>query len=149
MNLRERVGTDQRIAVLDLLSRALVDGYLDLPEYDRRSVVAYSAVTVGDLVAQLADLPRQFHWFPVAPLVARPAPVERGAMAGVALSLGVAAIPTAFCVGFGGLLGIAAVLLGGLATRDRRQYAMGVSAMVLGSLGIGLALFTLAIIVMA
>ncbi|WP_225947005.1 DUF1707 and DUF4190 domain-containing protein [Plantactinospora soyae] len=75
----ERVGTAQRNTVLELLSRALEEGYLDLSEYEERMTSVHTARTVGDLVRPLVDLPSQFRWDPrpyPAPAAPAPAPVR-------------------------------------------------------------------------
>jgi hypothetical protein len=73
----ERVGTAQRNTVLELLSRALEEGYLDLSEYEERMTSVHTARTVGDLVRPLVDLPSQFRWDPRGPLTpGAPAPAQ-------------------------------------------------------------------------
>ena len=67
---QERVGTAERGAVLDLLSRALGEGFLELGEYDSRITAVHSARTVGDLMGQVADLPPAFRWPPQPPPMA-------------------------------------------------------------------------------
>ncbi|MFC6023320.1 DUF1707 and DUF4190 domain-containing protein [Plantactinospora solaniradicis] len=78
----ERVGTAQRNTVLELLSQALEQGYLDLSEYEERMTSVHTARTVGDLVRPLVDLPSQFRWdprghfAPGAPAPAQARPVQ-------------------------------------------------------------------------
>lgn len=144
MNLHERVGTEQRVTAANLLSQALAGGYLELAEYERRVVAAQSAVTVGDIAAQMNDLPVQYRWqpVPVSPTghveVPQP-PVDRRPMALVSIVLGALSIPTAFCLGIGALLGVAAVLTGWPALRSRDS-TMAVWGLVLGALSVVIAL---------
>jgi hypothetical protein len=63
----ERVGNTQRTHVINLLNKAVEEGYLDLYEYERRMITASSAATQGELVAQLWDLPAEFRWDPSRP----------------------------------------------------------------------------------
>ncbi|MEU4567895.1 DUF1707 domain-containing protein [Micromonospora sp. NPDC023956] len=145
VHLGERVGTRQRNAVAELLARALAEGYLDLAEFDRRTVATHRAVTVGDLSPQLRDLPRQFQWLPTPPVVAPPRRSHDESMAAVALSLSVASLPTAFCAGLGGLLAVTGVILGALALRTGGRQTVGVAAVVIGLVGTVLSLGLLAV----
>jgi hypothetical protein len=50
--------------VLELLSRALSEGYLALDEFEHRSDQVNTAKLVSELTSQVKDLPLQFHWEP-------------------------------------------------------------------------------------
>ncbi|WP_170107829.1 DUF1707 SHOCT-like domain-containing protein [Micromonospora echinospora] len=147
MNLHERVGSDQRTAVLDLLSQALAGGYLTLGEFDQRTVAAHSAVTVGDLVNQLKDLPRQFHWMPHAAPALRHEHPGRDVLASTAVVLGAASLPMSLCLGLGGVLGIAAVILGRFSLRKNEHHSRSVLAIVFGLVGLALSLVYIAVLV--
>jgi hypothetical protein len=146
-HLRERVGTQQRTAVAELLATALAEGYLDLAEFDRRTVATHRAVTVGDLFAQLRDLPRQFQWLSTPPVVPPPRRSDGGVIAAVALALSVVSLPMALCGGLGGLLAVAGTVLGALALRANGSHAAGVAAVVVGLVGTVLSLGVLALVV--
>jgi hypothetical protein len=83
-----RIGTPEREAVIAQLNTALIDGRLDLGEYDERVRQVYVAKTVGELAPLTADLPA-----PVAPgppkpnILARLDPAERGWLAMATLLL--------------------------------------------------------------
>jgi hypothetical protein len=51
----ERVGTAQRTEVLELLNRALEEGYLSLDEYEQRMRATSNAETMSQLHTQLRD----------------------------------------------------------------------------------------------
>jgi hypothetical protein len=138
--VNERVGTAQRTHVLDLLSNALQEGYLDLPEFEQRMTIVTSAKTADVLMAQLADLPPQFHWVPRAlplPPATRTAPGHDAHTTTVAaLVLAIASIPLAVCFGIGGLLGIAAVVLSRPGLRSTNYHGKAMTGLVLGCVGI-------------
>ena len=52
-----RVSDRERQAAVDRLRAALDEGRLDLLEYDRRLLLAYQAITYGDLDQLFVDLP--------------------------------------------------------------------------------------------
>jgi hypothetical protein len=52
-----RAGDRDRETAADLLGQALAQGYLDMPEYERRVQMAFAAHTNADLHQLLADLP--------------------------------------------------------------------------------------------
>jgi hypothetical protein len=82
-----RVSDRERQAAVDRLRAALDEGRLDLLEYDRRLLLAYQAVTYGDLDQLFVDLPvtalartapsepRQAVEAAAARLLSRPVPV--------------------------------------------------------------------------
>jgi Domain of unknown function (DUF1707) len=110
---RERVGNAQRTVVLELLSSALEQGYLDLYEYEVRLTRVTESKVVGDLYAQVADLPEQFRWDPQQPLPkSRQEKRQESAdtMGLVSLVLGAASIPTSMCF-IGGILAVPGVFL--------------------------------------
>ncbi|MGY0498389.1 DUF1707 SHOCT-like domain-containing protein [Nocardia sp. FBN12] len=59
-----RVGNPERERAITLLSDAFSAGYLEISEFEERSVVAYSARTRGELRAVLAQLPAAGQLFP-------------------------------------------------------------------------------------
>jgi len=169
---QQRVGNAERGAVLELLSRALGEGYLELDEYDNRITAVHGARTVGDLMGQVADLPPAFRWPPqpspavVAPMpgpaagpVAVPYPVPGGAFApqsapapvggavhGMAIAsavLGSISLVSAFCSGIGFFPGFAAMLLAVRPLRAGDNTAR--VGMILGMVGIllSIAMFAL------
>jgi hypothetical protein len=52
-----RAGDRDRETAANLLGQALAQGYLDMPEYERRVQMAFAAHTNADLHQLLADLP--------------------------------------------------------------------------------------------
>ncbi|GAB3148000.1 hypothetical protein GCM10027290_32070 [Micromonospora sonneratiae] len=144
----ERVGTAQRTAVLDLLSRALEQGYIELGEYEVRMAAIQSARTVGDLTGQTADLPHQFRWqpqhqpAPVPPPASQLVTGKRNPMSQVALTLSAVSIALSICLGAGVLFGLGGIALSlpGLKAKD----TMSRIALVLGCIG---TLLSVAIIV--
>ncbi|SCL22661.1 protein of unknown function [Micromonospora pallida] len=149
MNLHERVGNDQRAAVLELLSKALADGYLTLSEFDQRSLAVHSAVTVGNLVGPLRDLPRQFHWMPQSAPAVRHAAADKSPLALTAVVLGVVSLPLSLCGGLGGILGVAAAILGGVVARNKMDHSKGVLALTLGLVSAAISLAFLAMVLLA
>lgn len=173
---QQRVGNAERGAVLDLLARALGEGYLELGEYDNRITAVHDARTVGDLMGQVADLPPAFRWPPqpppmmVAPVpgpvagpvavpcpgpggafAPQPAPVN-GAVHGMAIAsavLGAISLVSAFCSGIGAVPGVAAVLLAVRPLRAGDNTAR--VGMVLGLVGVvlSIAVFALSFVLSA
>jgi hypothetical protein len=75
---RERVGNAQRTAALDMVTRALEEGYLELPEYEQRMAVITSAKFMSELLDTQRDLPGQFRWDPrTIPPSTSPPPADR------------------------------------------------------------------------
>jgi hypothetical protein len=129
--------------VLDLLSRAVEEGYLDLDEYEVRVVRVTEGKTISALYAQVADLPAQFRWDPSRPLPKGRQEREQDAassMAVVSLALGAAAIPTSLCFGAGGIVGIAAIFFARRGLRDDVGRSKALAGMVLGIVGIALSI---------
>ena len=153
---RERVGTAQRNHVLDLLGKALAEGYLDLPEYEQRAGRVAAAKAVGELAGQVEDLPAPFRWVP-QPATHAPAPggVTGASNAGrnthvtsiASLVLGITSLPFAICAGIGALFGVAAVVLAIPGLRNHSDYGKSMVGMVLGALGIALGLAMLALLI--
>ncbi|AEV84544.1 hypothetical protein ACWT_3521 [Actinoplanes sp. SE50] len=52
-----RAADSDRAATIERLTAALAEGRIDLAEFDRRTVVAAGATTVGELVPLTADVP--------------------------------------------------------------------------------------------
>jgi hypothetical protein len=148
----ERVGTAQRTEVLELLNRALEEGYLSLDEYEQRMRATSDAQTMSQLHTQLRDLPRQFHWYPGAQRTPigrpqRPA-ADRNvrAFAVTALSLGIASIPLSICM-VGGLFGIAAIFFSFPGSRGASGWSMALIGRILGIIGVILSLGVLALVI--
>jgi hypothetical protein len=82
-----RVSDRERQAAVDRLRAALDEGRLDFLEYDRRLLLAYQAITYGDLDQLFVDLPgtalariapsepRKAVEAAVTPMLSRPVPV--------------------------------------------------------------------------
>jgi len=169
---QERVGTVERGTVLDLLSRALQEGYLELGEYDTRITAVHSARTVGDLMGQVADLPPAFRWPPQPlPVVGGPvagAPVgavvtpyptpvggfvtphpARETSHGMAIAsavLGSISLVTAFCSGIGVVFGIVAVVLAIRPMKAKDKTARVGMALGLAGIALSAAVYVLALI---
>ncbi len=140
---RERVGHAQRTTVLDLLGRAVAEGYLDLDEYEGRVAAVSISRTVADLYAAVADLPPPFRWDPAQPMPKSRHERDRESAASMALMsviLGAVSIPTSLCVGTGGLLGLIAVVLAGKGMLDDESRTKAVAGMVLGIIGFAMSL---------
>jgi hypothetical protein len=152
----ERVGDAQRAAVLDLVDRAYVEGFLDSREHETRRDGVTGSTTVAELRAQVADLPPQFHWHPARPVPANRVPANgvppsnRG-MAVMSVVLGVVSVPMFLCVGTGAAVGGLAVfagiraLRGGAAPTAARRTA--IAGIVLGAVGVVLGLGLLALLI--
>ncbi|HEX5543510.1 MAG TPA: DUF1707 domain-containing protein [Micromonospora sp.] len=146
----ERIGHEQRTKVLDLLSRALAEGYLELAEYEERMTVVTSAKTASELTRQLADLPIPFQWDPRQHRVSAMqvqatarGTVENPAahtMATAGLVLGVVAIPMSLCLGVGALFGIAAIFLARPGLRTPTAQGKAMTGLILGCVGIVLSI---------
>jgi hypothetical protein len=110
----QRIGDAHRTHVLELLGYARSEGHLSPDEYETRTAAIVQSHTVADLQAQLADLPPQFQWDPQAPLPAERRELEEKQatnLATLALILGAASIPLAFCF-IGALTGAAPIQRG-------------------------------------
>lgn len=145
-----RVGDAERGHVVELLGRAVAQGYLSLEEYEQRLVAATSARRISELHGQLSDLPAQFEWNPsvapaaaqalaptfgVAPHGAQPTESEARVVAGAALALGIASIPLSLC-GVGAFFGIAALVLGLRSRRGGTLQSYGIVGATLGVAGL-------------
>ncbi|GIJ47163.1 hypothetical protein Val02_40490 [Virgisporangium aliadipatigenens] len=145
---QQRVGHAQRAAVLELLNRALEEGYLELHEYENRMPQVTQAKTVHALYAQVADLPPQFRWDPrhLPPAGAEGRRRERASNEALtSVILGAIAIPSALCVGAGGILGIVGAVFGVRALRDGANPPQAIAGIGLGLVGIALSLLVLVI----
>ncbi|WP_434740302.1 DUF1707 domain-containing protein [Micromonospora sp. SH-82] len=154
MDLNERVGTAQRTQVLDLLSQALEQGYIDLADYERRMAAVHSATVVGDLTGQVADLPRQFHWHPQQTSAATPNPQvtvdpeqRTRTMTIAAVALGGFSVVASLCAGVGALFGVAAILLGRPGLKSARNHNLALTGMILGAVGIVFSICAIGILV--
>jgi hypothetical protein len=139
----QRVGTAQRTTVLDLLSRALEEGYLDLEEYEGRLVRVTESKSVADLYSQVADLPPQFRWDPRMPLPPDRRDQQResaDSAALVGLILGVVSIPTSLCFGAGAIVGAAGVIFARRGMRLGGSQPKAVTGLILGVIGIALSI---------
>jgi hypothetical protein len=142
-NFDERVGNTERATVLELLGRALEEGYLDLDEYEARLTRVTEGKTIAALHAQIADLPAKFNWDP-----SRPPPKGRheqdresaSTMALVSIILGAASIPTSVCFGAGGLAGVAALIFASKGLRHEAGRTKAIVGLALGILGIVLSI---------
>jgi len=146
----QRVGHAQRGAVLDLLNRALEEGYLELHEYEARMPRVTEAKTVRALYAQVADLPPQFRWDPrhLPPLGKEGRRRERADNeALVSLIVGILAVPSTLCLGAGGLLGIVGGVFGVRALRDGGNAPQAVAGIGLGLISVALAVLVLLVTV--
>lgn len=151
IDMNERIGTVERTRVLDLLGNALTEGYLELSEYEHRVGLVSAAKTVGELVTQVKDLPKQFRWLPgPAPQAAAATsrPRETHATAVASLVLAIISIPLAVCYGIGGLFGIAAVVLSRHGLRSTTDHGMATAGLVIGCLGIVSSLAILALFIL-
>jgi hypothetical protein len=138
----ERIGTAHRLTVLDLLSKALEHGFLDLAEYEQRMTIVNSAKTASVLMEQVSDLPPQFRWDPrqsAIPPVVQATGSNESIAPMTALVLGIISIPASVCLGAGALFGAGAIVLGriGMRTPQSQRASIGV---VLGIIGVALSL---------
>ncbi|MFX0594956.1 DUF1707 SHOCT-like domain-containing protein [Melissospora conviva] len=156
----QRVGLAERTTVLQLLTRAFGEGYLQPGEYDARAAAVHGARTVGELMAPVADLPAGFRWAPppaipppvagvpvggaVAPVVGVPVGAPPGSPAGgvshgmaiTSAVLGSISLVTSLCSWLGVAAGIAAVVLAIAPMRAKDSTAR--VGLVLGLVGITL-----------
>jgi hypothetical protein len=136
-----RVSDADREAIVAQLNTATAEGRLTIEEFSERSRQAYASRTWGELSTVVADLP--------APVVAYqkthlPPPAETGGRTPLlAMILGILSLPLIPCLGtpLGGLIGIAAVVLGvsalnGPAHRVPNGRAMAITGVTCGALGI-------------
>jgi hypothetical protein len=136
----ERVGTAQRTEVLDLLSKALEEGYLDLTEFDQRMNSVTSAKAAHQLQAQLTDLPPRFLWnagalpAPFVPATAQDPKAHTSAVA--SLVLGIASVLLSVCCGVGFLFGVAAIVLSRFGMRSANDRGKAMAGLVLGCVGV-------------
>jgi hypothetical protein len=145
---RQRVGHAQRTAVLELLNRALEEGYLELHEYEIRLPLITQAKTVRALYAQVADLPPQFRWNPHQLPPAGPEERRReraSTEALVSLIISAIAVPSTLCLGAGGILGLVGAVFGVRALRDGGSPAQAITGIGLGLLSMALGLLVVAI----
>ncbi|MET9300083.1 DUF1707 domain-containing protein [Micromonospora aurantiaca] len=153
MNRNERIGTAQRLAALEGLSKALEDGYLDLAEYEQRMMAVQSARTVNDLIAQVVDLPAQFQWNPHQMVTRQMTPPlgsgQSPKNAPLALGLGIASVPVSMCLGFGLVLGCIAIFLGRRGIKDGENYSYSLVGIVLGIAGVVLSLLFIGVAIFA
>lgn len=145
----ERVGNAQREKVVELLGKALAEGYLDLAEYEQRMTAATAAKTTTELSRQLADLPISFQWDPrqhrMSALQVRPPQTqpETGTANGTAiasLALGALSLPMSLCFGAGALLGLIAVVLSFPGMRSSASHTKAVLGLILGCFGTALSI---------
>ncbi len=144
MQMNERVGTAQRQAAVELLTRALEGGYIDLVEYERRMVVVQSAKFAGDIVGPMSDLPRQFQWNPHHPMapVVPPMPVPQQApdadvrsKSTVSLVMGALSLPLALCFGLGLIPAVASFFLARPGLKAYPTNTSAVVGLILGVIG--------------
>lgn len=140
--MNERVGTVQKTQALELLSDALGQGYLDMAEFDQRARLVASARTTGELVGQFADLPSQFRWDPrkysVSVVSAKVKSSTVNVTSILSLAFGVGSILFAPCFGLGGIIGIAAVLLGVPGLQNPGNRKKSIFGSILGCLGVAI-----------
>ncbi|WP_203994930.1 DUF1707 and DUF4190 domain-containing protein [Virgisporangium aurantiacum] len=139
----ERIGDAQRAAVLDLVDRAYVEGFLDSGEHETRRAGVTGSKAVAELHAQVADLPPQFHWVPAH----HPVPPSNRGMAVMSVVLGVVSIPMFLCLGTGAAVGGLAVFAGTRALRQDSSRPTAIAGIVLGAVGVVLGLGFLALLV--
>lgn len=146
----ERVGNAQRTVVLELLSRAVGEGYLDLDEYEARVVKVTAGKTVAALYAVAADLPPHLRWDPMQGVPRRREDREResaAAAAVTALALGAVSVPVSLCVGVGAVPGIIALFFAARGMRDEASRTKALTGLVLAIVGtamsLGMVLLTL------
>ncbi len=139
----ERVGTAQRTTVLELLSKAVGEGYLDLDEYEGRVVRVTESKTVAALFAVVSDLPPQFRWDPVQPVPKsrqdrRRESADTYALA--SLALGATSIPLSLCFGAGGIAGVIAIVFAWMGMHEEANRSKAVTGLVLSIVGIAMSI---------
>jgi hypothetical protein len=135
----ERIGNAHRAAVLDVLGRALAEGYVDLAEYETRMAAVTEAKTLRVLLEQVADMPPHLRWNPSWPLPRSQEDIAREVArknALTALILGAVSIPASLFLGAGLALGPIAVVMArkGLPHPEFRSQA--VAGTVFGLIGL-------------
>jgi hypothetical protein len=119
-----RVDSAQRTEALGVLTRALDEGRLTLPEYDTRVAAVGSATYVSELLDQTREYGWEPHPFP-PPVTA---PRNPSAYGRISLILGLVSVPASFCLA-GWIFGILAVVY---SVRASRAGASGFGAALIG-----------------
>jgi hypothetical protein len=135
----ERIGNAHRAAVLEVMGRALAEGYVDLGEYETRMAAVTEAKTLRVLLAQVADLPPRLRWNPSWPMPRSQEDIDRDVArknALTALILGAVSMPASLFLGAGLALGPIAIIMArkGLPYPEFRTQA--VAGTVFGLLGV-------------
>jgi Domain of unknown function (DUF1707) len=135
----ERIGNAHRAAVLEVIGRALAEGYVDLGEYETRMAAVTEAKTLRVLLAQVADLPPHLRWNPSWGFPRSQEDLAREAArksALTALILGAVSLPASLFLGAGLVLGPIAITMArkGLTEPDCRTQAL--AGTVFGLLGV-------------
>jgi hypothetical protein len=136
---RIRVSDAEREHVVAHLQHATVEGRLSLDELGDRVSAAYAARTRIELEQIVDDLPR-----PPRPEAGPPpppspeSPISNGLLAGLVLTMGIAAVPLSFSSMSGPVLGVIAVVLGVLTLSMRREMPEVSRSLVLAGVGLGL-----------
>lgn len=154
--LSQRVGTAEREQVLELLGKALEEGYLSLDEYEQRAAVTAVAKTAYDLTQQVTDLPPRLRWVPQPRTVAQARPGGHGTAtpnsahttAVASLVLGLVSIPMSVCIGTGGIIGVAAAVLSRPGLRSPQEHGKAMVGLVTGLLGVALSAAFLLLIIL-
>lgn len=139
----ERVGTAQRTIVLELLSKAVGEGYLDLDEYEARVVRVTEGRTVAALLVVVADLPAHLRWDPAQSMPRSRHDRQRESAATYALAglaLGAASLPLSLCFGAGGIAGVIAVVFARMGMQHEESRSKAVTGLVLGIVGIAVSI---------
>ncbi|MFI2712227.1 DUF1707 domain-containing protein [Micromonospora sp. NPDC018662] len=151
MHRNERIGTAHRVAVLENLSKALEQGYLELGEYEQRMMAVQSAKTINDLLSQVVDLPAEFQWNPQnggsrqAYQVVNPGQPRSNAP--LALGLGIASVPVSVCFGIGLILGGTAIFLGRQGLKSGENFSYSLVGIIMGAVGVVFSLFVIGIMI--
>ena len=140
--------------MLDLLSRALGEGYLALDEYDHRSGRVGAAKLMSELTAQVEDLPAAFRWDPAAPPTLPPPPVPVRApaessdrfVARAALVAGIVSVPLGLIV-IGVVAAVVAVALSFSVRPASPHRGIAVVGRVCGCVGAALAALMLILVI--
>jgi hypothetical protein len=137
-----RASDADREAVVAHLNAAVADGRLSLSEFDTRTRHVYRSRTWGELLRIVHDLP---------PLLVKPGPPKPAAAPAwpqVALGLGIASLPTAFCAPVGITAGVLAVVFGVLGLRSSSapsqpagRHGQALAGLICGAFGTALSIW--------
>jgi hypothetical protein len=132
-----RASDADREAIVAHLSAAAVDGRLTLDEFTDRTQRVYAAHTWGELAQLVGDLPALPTTNAMVTMNAPPTTGSGSRLPLITMILGLVSIPANSCVPLGGVVGVAAIVLGVLGLRTAARGTQGGRVMALAGLIFG------------